>query len=238
MVDEALDPDQFMAEIGAVLDAATGASGRVWAYGELAPQLYAAGNPRPAADLEALCNDLAGSREVTILCGYPTSLLDSLSLSEVDAVCQSHDRLVAPSGYLSAPTTTAPQHLAPWKVLVPVPEAVSASRTFVAEVMGGWGAAREQVDDAVLVASEMATNAVIHARSPFRISVGRSRDGINVSVEDVADQRPQVGTGHARSDSGRGLEIVVALSSRWGCDAVPSGKVVWAELSARSRCAN
>lgn len=238
MVAEALDPDLFMAKIGAMLDAVGGASGKVWAYGELAPWLCEAGNPRGAADLETLCNDLVGSRQVSILCGYPTSLLDFLSLTDVDGVCRSHDRVVAPSGYRSSPVTAAPQHPAPWKVLVPVPEAVGATRAFVADVLGRWGETPEQVDDVVLVASEMATNAVIHARSPFRISVARSAGGISLAVQDVADRRPQLGTGDIRSDTGRGLAIVATLSSSWGCDDVPSGKVVWSEVSPPSRHAS
>ncbi|MEO7061764.1 MAG: MEDS domain-containing protein [Lapillicoccus sp.] len=238
MVAEALDPDLFMAKIGAMLDAVGGSNRKVWAYGELAPWLCAAGNPRGAADLETLCNDLVGSRQVSILCGYPTSLLDFLSLTDVDGSCRSHDHVVAPSGYRSSPVTSAPQHLRPWKVLVPVPEAVGAARAFVGDVLGHWGEASEQVDDAVLLASEMATNAVIHARSPFRISVAKSGEGITVAVQDVADRRPQLGTGDTRSDTGRGLAIVAALSTGWGCDDVPSGKVVWSELSPTSQHAS
>ena len=231
-----LDTDLFSKEMGALLDAAGSISGHVRAYGEMAPRLCAVGEASGARDIEAMCDDLLSSRDVSLLCGYPTSLLDSLSLTDVDGVCRSHERVVAPSGYHAAtPVSGPPRHLPTWKVLVPVPEAVGASRAFVADVLGRWGEAPEQVEDVVLLASEMATNAVIHARSPFRISVDRSGDGINVAVQDVAHRLPQVGTGDARSDTGRGMGIVAALSSCWGCDDVPSGKVVWAELAAPTR---
>jgi hypothetical protein len=48
-------------------------------------------------------------------------------------------------------------------------------------------------------------------------------------VEGLAEQQPP-----SRDEmTGRGMAIVDALSRRWGCDTLPAGKVVWAELAAQ-----
>jgi hypothetical protein len=83
------------------------------------------------------------------------------------------------------------------------------------------------------VASELATNAVLHADSPFRVSVDRSIGVVCIAIQDavegLAEQQPP-----SRDEmTGRGMAIVNALSRRWGCDALPAGKVVWAELAAK-----
>jgi anti-sigma regulatory factor (Ser/Thr protein kinase) len=108
---------------------------------------------------------------------------------------------------------------------------VPAVRRFVAGVLQLW---REEATtaDAELVASELATNAVLHADSPFRVSVDRSIGVVCIAIQDavegLAEQQPP-----SRDEmTGRGMAIVNALSRRWGCDALPAGKVVWAELAA------
>ena len=107
-----------------------------------------------------------------------------------------------------------------------------AVRRFVTGVMRLW---REEAvtADAELVASELATNAVLHADSPFRVSVDRSVGVVCIAIQDavegIAEQQPP---SHDEM-TGRGMAIVSALSRRWGCDALPAGKVVWAELAAK-----
>jgi anti-sigma regulatory factor (Ser/Thr protein kinase) len=86
------------------------------------------------------------------------------------------------------------------------------------------------IDDAMLLTSEMATNALVHAHSPFRISVARGGGVISFAVQDATSRTPQKRLVDAQSAMGRGMGIVDALSSRWGCDVLPTGKIVWAEL--------
>jgi anti-sigma regulatory factor (Ser/Thr protein kinase) len=116
------------------------------------------------------------------------------------------------------------------KVFVPTAEAIAAARAFVAEALRTWGAMPPLIDDAMLMTSEMATNALVHAHSPFRISVARTGGVISFAVQDATSRTPQKRKVDAHSAMGRGMGIVDALSSRWGCDVLPTGKVVWAEL--------
>ena len=83
----------------------------------------------------------------------------------------------------------------------------------------------------MLVTSEMATNALVHAESPFRISVARSGNAIKLTIQDATSRSPHMRKFDTRSARGRGMGIVAALSSSWGCDVGPRGKIVWANLT-------
>ena len=82
---------------------------------------------------------------------------------------------------------------------------------------------------AALLASELAANAVVHARSDFEVRV--SDDGEAFRVEVVNDAPEMIVSLKDTSDeSGRGLHIVNALALRWGTDVMEREKVVWFEL--------
>jgi hypothetical protein len=88
-------------------------------------------------------------------------------------------------------------------------------------------------DDAVLMAGELVTNAMLHAHSAFEVRVGALRDGARVEVRDDSATLPMAGTLAAGALSGRGLMLVQSLSTRWGAHLGPEpGKTVWFELSA------
>jgi len=93
------------------------------------------------------------------------------------------------------------------------------------------------VGDLVLVADELATNALTHAGTAFTVSVERVEATVLLTVTDGSSRLPQQ---RASSDDmplgGRGLAIVAVLSRHWGVDAQPSGaKSVWAAFDARER---
>jgi anti-sigma regulatory factor (Ser/Thr protein kinase) len=102
--------------------------------------------------------------------------------------------------------------------------------------LAAWSAHQgEQLDellvaDACLVASEMAANAVTHARSAFEVTVTCSENSVRVSVSDVAPGTVEEHHGRLLDLGGRGLTIVSDVADHWGCETVPGGKVVWAEL--------
>ena len=93
--------------------------------------------------------------------------------------------------------------------------------------------------DVALCVSELAANALLHAREPFTVTVRRAGEGIRVDVIDPrADQLPVVvplvGTARdltERSTTGRGMQIVATLADRWGVSTTNGAKAVWAELS-------
>jgi hypothetical protein len=82
---------------------------------------------------------------------------------------------------------------------------------------------------ALCVASELATNAVVHARHPFivRLDVGET---LRIEVTDGSPRAPIVRSPPPDAENGRGLLIVSQLSTRWGVDWIADCKVVWAEV--------
>ncbi len=115
---------------------------------------------------------------------------------------------------------------------LPVAESVPAARHFVVNVLHAWGLGALDAD-AAIVASELATNAVRHADSPFRATLDRQSDGVRIGVEDAARDPLARRSPDSLDLGGRGVDIVEALSQRWGSTELPSGKLVWAELAAR-----
>ena len=82
-----------------------------------------------------------------------------------------------------------------------------------------------------MVVTELAANAVVHAQTSFTVTVSRPAGGtIRISVRDASVDPPRPRRPAPLDGSGRGLGLVAALTAVWGCDIVPGGKVVWAEL--------
>lgn len=110
------------------------------------------------------------------------------------------------------------------------PEAlnVRAAREFVADALvgGGFGG---NTDTVLLLVSELATNAVRHAATPFEITVDVQGGGVRVAViDDDVDHLPQVRHPTPEDTNGRGLLIVDELAVRWGSDEIGAGsKAVW-----------
>lgn len=108
--------------------------------------------------------------------------------------------------------------------------AAREARSVVRELLQSWGYGA-LVDDAVLVVSELVTNAVEHAASAVAVVVNRSGDGVRIEVRDEGSGVPQERRASESAEAGRGLMIVSALASAWGVDAGPPSKTVWVELS-------
>jgi anti-sigma regulatory factor (Ser/Thr protein kinase) len=110
-----------------------------------------------------------------------------------------------------------------------VTESVPAARRFVRKALTEIDAAGA-CDDAVALVSELATNAVIHARSSFTIVVSREGDSVRVSVHDGSSVIPRRRAYGVNATTGRGLRLVASVSSDWGIAAETGGKVVWFEV--------
>jgi anti-sigma regulatory factor (Ser/Thr protein kinase) len=87
------------------------------------------------------------------------------------------------------------------------------------------------LDDAVLVVSELATNAVLHTDGAYRVHVELNDADVLVAVSDTGGGRVAADRAAPTAVSGRGLQIVEAVSSSWGCRADGAGKTVWARLT-------
>jgi|tagenome__1003787_1003787.scaffolds.fasta_scaffold20888764_2 anti-sigma regulatory factor (Ser/Thr protein kinase) len=121
-----------------------------------------------------------------------------------------------------------------WRVsLTAQPQAPRAARELVAAACAEWGCSH-LVPTATLVASELATNAVVHAGTELEVSISRCGPQIRVAVRDHSDQAPTPLVVEPDAPTGRGMLLVEALSTSWGVLLTRGGKVVWAVLPAEA----
>jgi anti-sigma regulatory factor (Ser/Thr protein kinase) len=110
---------------------------------------------------------------------------------------------------------------------------VSQARSFASRILSQWGVISDEV---VLVTSELATNAVLHGKATFTVSLHKREDCIRVEVADVGPGEPSMIRGASvMAASGRGLAIVAQVAEKWGVLPSGQGKTVWAELPCRPR---
>ncbi len=90
----------------------------------------------------------------------------------------------------------------------------------------------DRIDDAVLVVSELVTNAVKNSAINAAVKVWLWTDGqrLLIEVRDMGPGIPLLVDPTPDEDGGRGLAVVNALSKDWGCYPQRGGKVVWAHL--------
>ena len=118
---------------------------------------------------------------------------------------------------------------------------VVAARRLVESAASSWGIADSVAQNAALAASEMVTNAVLHAGTVLRVTVRRLGRGVRLEVHDGSSRLPVVGADRpedllaTRSMTGRGLALLAGIVDRWGADPVPAGKVMWAEIGTGRR---
>jgi CheY-like chemotaxis protein/anti-sigma regulatory factor (Ser/Thr protein kinase) len=114
---------------------------------------------------------------------------------------------------------------------------VSVARRFVREKLAEWGI-DEPGDDAQLVVSELAANALTHADSSYRVRILNTGSALRIEVEDGGTGTPEPQPLTETEEHGRGLHLVGALAASWGMDAGETGgKRVWAELAIPSAVA-
>ncbi|MFJ9039696.1 SpoIIE family protein phosphatase [Streptomyces sp. NPDC102406] len=114
------------------------------------------------------------------------------------------------------------------------PERIAAARQQIRELLHDWADA-DQVDSAVLLVSEMATNVLVHTDGDALLvaEVARSAEGarrLRVEVSDGSDDLPHKRRPGELASSGRGLVLMELLAQRWGVDPQGEGKCIWFEL--------
>ncbi len=144
--------------------------------------------------------------------------------------------LPVPSAWWETPAVTS-------RPLSPLPEEARTARRFVRELLTCWGLSYLS-DDAELIIAELVGNAVRHglrsmpqvislsADSPvLRLCLLRRIGEVMLAVTDPSDEAPTPKAPSATGESGRGLQIVGALSYVWGWSPIEGhGKAVWAVL--------
>ncbi len=122
----------------------------------------------------------------------------------------------------------------------PVGRSVATARAFVRDTLQGWGYT-DVVDDAVVLTSELVTNAVVHAGTAADVLCLRTEDGVRVEVSDhypereIPLQSSGLDFGSPDREGGRGLLLCAALASRWGVEYSPAHKHVWFQLDLPER---
>lgn len=213
-----LDSDAFDRVIGGVVRRAARAETPIHAYGEMVALLWDEGQVLAAIELEKLWNDLADELSFHLLCGYRSEAVAGEEHAQTRRhICELHTGVL--TGRQQLEREFAPDSVAP-----------RSARRFVAEALRQWGHGDAIVQDAKLVVSELATNAVTHAGSAFSVIVRGDDAGVRISVADRSPAQPRVMHASPEAPSGRGLDMVSALSDRWGVDANKDGKAVWAQL--------
>lgn len=99
--------------------------------------------------------------------------------------------------------------------LEPVPTSVSRARRFVRAVLLDWDL-EDLIDPLMLLTSEVTTNAVLHARTPFAVVVALADDEVRIDVLDGSPVLPQRRIREATASTGRGVALVDRLSRDWG----------------------
>lgn len=84
--------------------------------------------------------------------------------------------------------------------------------------------------DALLVATELVTNAVTHARTALGLTVRAWPDAVRIEVRDRVSKRPVLRHPDVSASGGRGLAMMGTLCSAWGIDPSANGKTVWGQL--------
>jgi anti-sigma regulatory factor (Ser/Thr protein kinase) len=109
--------------------------------------------------------------------------------------------------------------------------APSIARRLVADALSGKPT--EVVDNALVLTSELVTNAVRHGHGDIELSLYVDPDTVHVEVSDAGRRKPRPPhSGRALSEDGRGLLILAALATNWGIRSHEDGpgKTVWFQL--------
>jgi hypothetical protein len=206
-----LDRGAFRDVVGGVVRRAVASGRAVRAYGEMVALLWDAGDVVGALELEAMWNELGRELPFSLFCAYPAASVagpdDADALHEV---CGLHASVV--------PSLTGEY---PAEASAP-----GVARRTVTHALRTAGCADAFVDLAALVVTEMTTNAVVHARTPFSLAVSLHGSAVRIAV---ADEAP--GDGGLVVRPSHGLAIIETVATRWGSERVEDGKVVWAELA-------
>lgn len=109
-------------------------------------------------------------------------------------------------------------------------ESARRARLLVSAALNAWGVGELGCSGMQIVA-ELVNNSVNHTRChAIRVVILREEGKVRIGVSDKSRNVPVLGRPDGSSEEGRGILLVDALSTSWGYDRKPWGKVVWAEL--------
>jgi anti-anti-sigma factor len=164
-----------------------------------------------------------------LLCGARPAVAEVLErmavprfLPQCDTVEEALDRVAA-----------RPPHVRDELSLAATEAAPAAARLYVRDVLRYWQLALpgdEVIYVAELLADELVTNAVVHARTPLRLRLELRGDLLHVAVRDGSPRLLRPVLDGPELEGGRGLGLVERLATAWGVRQHPDGKTVWCTL--------
>jgi anti-sigma regulatory factor (Ser/Thr protein kinase) len=108
---------------------------------------------------------------------------------------------------------------------------VPPARAFVRQTLSSWSM-QHLLDDALVVVTELVTNAITHAESDCVLRLSRTPSTLRIEVLDDGTGTPEPQPPTATEEHGRGLHLIAALTAAWGLELIPDdGKMVWAEFT-------
>ncbi|MFD7436771.1 ATP-binding protein [Streptomyces sp. NPDC059861] len=148
-------------------------------------------------------------------------------------------RLPGPKGPDRLASGDQPAHRAHTFVLPATPESAGVARGAVRQTLTSWHTHADDVDNAVLVTSELVTNAVTHSGSErivCRLHLTGRRLRVEVEDQNLGSTLPASRQACPDDQNGRGLLLVEAVCDDWGVRPAPNrtGRVVWADLTTTS----
>lgn len=218
---DGIDWPAVTALAGRVVGDAVGTGRPVRMFGEMVSILWERGEVQEVMVLERLWHGLAHQYGFDVLCAYPTVATTVPGAAvPINAMCALHDATVSiDTGRRPVVMTAYPCDIT----------AVTAARHRVRDVWAGT-TSPDTLDDALLIVSELAANAVNHARTPFTVEVQRSGDLALLIVCDESPVQPVVRHSDPSTPGGRGLALLNLLAHSWGITPTPHGKQVWATI--------
>jgi anti-sigma regulatory factor (Ser/Thr protein kinase) len=135
------------------------------------------------------------------------------------------------SSGLISPAPNAAPNSTPARSMLALPgtaRSPALARDLVRECLRGFPS--DTLETALLLVSEVVTNAVRHAHSPLVLVVTATPCLVTVSVEDTSSDVPTPTAAPLDAEAGRGLALVETLAGAWGCDPMGPGKLVWFQL--------
>ncbi|MDA0166534.1 SpoIIE family protein phosphatase [Solirubrobacter ginsenosidimutans] len=108
--------------------------------------------------------------------------------------------------------------------------AVHQARSFTRGTLDEWSLPVSLARDAILLVSEMVTNAIVHGRAPIHLHLRHAREHLVVEVEDTATAVPRKLRPTTNDVHGRGLQLVAMMADEWGTRPIHDGKSVWCAL--------
>jgi anti-sigma regulatory factor (Ser/Thr protein kinase) len=116
------------------------------------------------------------------------------------------------------------------RAFAPDPASVRVAREVTSSALRGLDPAT--LGDVLVAVSELTTNCVRHARSPFTLRISWDSGEVRLEVDDESTDQPIRRQPDLDAPGGRGILLIEALADAWGVDALAGGKRVWAIFKA------